>query len=68
MRLSEGDGVQGVVVVAKRAKVVGEDNVGLVAFAREEALHPFESKSGKPPGFKEEVVAKGEVNIVVLMS
>ena len=55
-------------MVAKRAKILVEDKVGLVAFARDEAIHPFESKSGKPPGFDEEVVAEGEVNIVVLMS
>ena len=63
----EGNGVQGVVVVTKRAKVGVEDKVGLVAVAREEAVHPLESKCGEPRGFEKEVITKGEVNVVVSM-
>ena len=63
----EGIGVQGLVMVTKRAKVGVEYEVGLVALAREEAAHPLESKCGEPRGFEKEVITKGEVNVVVLM-
>ena len=51
----------------KRAKVGVEDEVGLVALAREEAIHPLKGESGEPRGFEKEVITKGEVNVVVLM-
>ena len=54
-------------MVTKRAKVGVEDEVGLVAFAREEAIHPLKGESGEPRGFEKEVITKGEVNVVVLM-
>ena len=63
----EGNRVQGVVSVTKRAKVGVEDEVGLVALARESAVHPLEGKCGEPRGFEKEVITKGEVNVVVLM-
>ena len=54
-------------MVTKRAKVGVEDEVGLVALAREEAIHPLKGESGEPRGFEKEVITKGEVNVVVLM-
>ena len=54
-------------MVTKRAKVGVEDEVGLVALAREEAIHPHKGESGEPRGFEKEVITKGEVNVVVLM-
>ena len=54
-------------MVTKRAKVGVEDEVGLVALAREEAIHSLKGESGEPRGFEKEVITKGEVNGVVLM-
>ena len=65
--IDEGNGVQGVVMVTKRAKVGGEDEVGLVALAREEAVHPLVINCGEPRGFEKEVITKGPVNVVVLI-
>ena len=42
------NGVEGVVAVTERARVGAEDEVGLVAFARQEAAHPLECKRGEP--------------------
>ena len=41
--------------------------MGLVALAREEAIHPLKGESGEPRGFEKEVITKGEVNVGVLM-
>ena len=54
-------------MVTKRAKVGVEDEVGLVALTREEAIHPLKGEGGEPRGFEKEVITKGEVNVVVLM-